>query len=56
MGTTSGKHVGWVKGEKDLLQRTKQFKNACTEMHAGWEPGGYRASQMDTNLQHHWNN
>ena len=56
MEITSGKHAGRVDGEKELLQRTKQFQNACTEMQAGWEPGGAIASQMDTELQHHWHN
>lgn len=56
MEITSGKHVGRVKGEKALLQRTKEFQSACIEMHTGWEPRGARASQMDTELQHHWHN
>lgn len=51
-----GKYASRVNREKELLQRTKQFQSACTEMHASWEPRGARASKTDTGLQHHWHN
>lgn len=53
METTSGKQEQG-EGRERALTSKKDFQNACTEMHADCEPGGARASQMDTELQCHW--